>query len=712
MASRSIRSPGAAEILRKNPFRNYTDGVQLGSTPDESTVEKFRDRDIGTVKFKPSSSSASKSRVYPPPSSSSSSSAPKKAERVASPLHEIYPDGVSGPEYSLIEIIASRRALRDIRTGKLCDTLEQDCPEWEKEMKGKGASWRLDGNGEVLLRDERTGEALFECIRKRDVREREERLEAARIQKELADVRKAEEARARQMAEETRAKQEAKEARARQLAEEARARQMAEETRARELAEGTRARQEAKEARARQLAEEARARQGAEDAAAKKEHDERRERPQQQEEEKERRMQITLEEERRELKQSHEVQQERKAPEVEVHDQRAQNAGITSDRQGETRRPPSPTINTKAALAEVNAMFSKTMRFDDDAGTQEDDGSDTEHSASSDDEGFENATPLPPSQAETDDTFWSHSQGQSQQPSSSQQLVPSQSSSGSGFDSESGETTEESEEEGQAFRRLQPQKLLQPVSQQPSHSRSSSSSSVYSASGPDVNQDCQPSSYKVEESPAILPRPGKTAFLSKKPDGSGIADENSSISRPAFKPTRHPLSAKGLLAASIPERKPAFEVFCEKEVPAASSNTAAPTDHLPVFSDDLESEASRQDGFDDEAEVGSVAGYAMGRRVNGNNRFASMMDVMTPITERTCEFGVASIAKPDASSGEVRAMPGYAVSDSEDEDEEHCGNDLARSRNGSRDANRIALGQIEEEAELLIRGDAAHHGGK
>lgn len=368
-------------------------------------------------------------------------------------------------------------------------------------------------------------------------------------------------------------------------------------------------------------------------------------------------------------------------------------------------KAPSPTINTKAAMAEVNAMFAKTMRFDGD------DDQSTSGAEESDDDGFDNATPLPPSQAETDDTFWSHSQSQhSQQP-----LPPSQQTLSSQVDSESGETTEESESEDEFGR---PSSHLHPAQQQHgllSLSRcSSASSSTSSSSGFSFDRSQPPTSQ-----PAFKPtRPAAASFMPKRQEPGSVTDENASSSaassRPPLRPSsalRTPLTAKPTIVASQPSSsKPAFEVFEETGEQPAKQAVSAKPQRISIFSDETAEQQANEvldsAGEEDEPHM-QAPGYAMGRRVAGSSRFADMMDVMTPITERTCEFGMATATMTQHEGGEIKATIPY-IHETDEEDFEQK-DDLASSRGSAWGEGRRQLSQVVEEEELSGRQDPSWH---
>lgn len=337
----------------------------------------------------------------------------------------------------------------------------------------------------------------------------------------------------------------------------------------------------------------------------------------QQEEEEAR--QRAAEAEQQRLREAQEAEKERQAAELVVREQsrrksRAREA--TPEQASPARNAPSPTINTKAAMAEINDMFGSTMAFDmsprsvhsaassgaghashseseSDGAAAEDDDSRTESSLTDDDE-----APIP-SQAShpgdfVNDSFWGPVQNQ-----------PSQSS-------------------------------------QPSQTTLRDSRSRLMDEGDDFDEE--------EETPPANPNralpesdsgPAKRLFSIPVDENEG--DENA-VPRNRPGPSRGGLGAKALGNA--------------QSTPSSESESEQ---HQPVTS------GGKFEVFSDEAEQQLPSASALGRRPLGEaSRFAPMVDLMTPIVERTMEY--ANMTQTGYLTGDMRgARP--LVEESEPEDE-------------------------------------------
>lgn len=712
--ARSIRAPPEADLLRMDPFRHYQkDTVILAEIPDlpfaatakdsgpASTSGPSRASKTPSTSSRISSSSKSRSTSSQATSSSSSSTlAPgeKRKERVASPLHEIYPEGANGPEYSFEELLAAKRHLRQLKNGQAGSRSNKNDEPWQVEARELRTPWRLDAHGAVLLRDPHSGEALFRYLQKQDEEEQEAKLNKRKRQAEEQEATKRREAEATLAAEAERVEREKQQQRERRRQEAELKAQQEEAERRAEAEQRAETERRAAEERAREEEEAERVRQLHEQQLRlEEEHEARRQAEREEAERHERMKQKAAEEEAK----ARRIEKERLQAEAEAEAQR-----LAEEQQEEERdlfdderspspqlssayRPPSPTINTKAALAEVNAMFGKTMRFDGGEGHNDDyDSSATEQSVSSENDfdsepprGDDQEAPFAPSQAETDGSFWSVAQSQSQQPFSqpfsTQQSLPLDSQSSSlGFPSasESGETTEESDNESDLA--VQRRHHLDPMHQlHESLSRSSSSSSSSASFDPHVPLQASLRSHV----------PAFTPFKE-----SNENDENASGShrkdRSAFKPSRTPLGMKPVASNSALSIKPAFSVFCEEEEDNRAPSSAQQSEQTAEEHDD-------------------GTGYGMGRRPAGNNRFANMMDIMTPITERTCEFGMQTATMTSSHGGEVHArMLTDGQSEVEDLFDQGMPEDLASSRGSNWDAGR-RLEQIDEEADYSSQID-------
>lgn len=703
MLRRSLRAPAEAELLRRNPFRNYQEAVELSEIPDVSKIpaSALDDRAPRAVSSNHTHASSS---ARPADSSSSqrksqTATAPtgQKKEKVASPLHQIYPDGFPGAEFSIEEIRAMRLGMRDLRAGSLTLPGEE---KWQHEARENGIAYRFDAQGSIILRDPASGRALFAYLAKQDAAEQEAKLAQCRREKGEATERD------RQAAEAAVARQQAEDMAAR-AAEEQRQLRLQAEARRKRAAEAEEAAAAARRAKQKHRQEEEARKQAEEEAerlrrlrmAQEAEH----QRQQEAAEQERRRNQTERERQDRlvadaadeakvqeHLLQRHEEQRRRHQPQAEAEDAACEAA----------YRPPSPTINTKAALAEVNAMFARTMHFD---GEVEDDAQDDSDTASSSDEAddFEQEpdTPLVPSQAETEDTFWSHSQPSQSVPIAPQSQVSTfyQSQTQSQADSASfapseGSTTEESETEQdyQSAKLVTGQGL----------STSSSTSSVTSSNNGFGESHAQgETSLSPEQHLRQTFKSSRQPFIPEQKAGaervSTVGDENenptsmtskavASTARPAFRPTRIPLGAKPLSGSiTAPAPAPAFKVFSESEEepykPASNLNGQIGVHEAPHS---VEEDAAQ-------------SGYEMGRRPAGTNRFAFMMDVMTPITERTCEFGTTTGTRDlaEMTAWAVRTDAEASAADLEGAE------DLVSSRGSSWEMGRMQLEAILEGAE-------------
>lgn len=764
LGSKHIRAPGEAELLRKNPFRNYGGQVVLSDSPKPgnvpipverrpskpatssstgaSTSDAPRSKpSSATSKTKTTSSSAFTSTSKTSTSSLSVSAGDKKAERVASPLSLIYPQGLSGPEYSIEELAAHRRHLRNIDTGKDGKAAPQ-WKEWEVQARNEGKTWRYDESGCV------TFESQLEAADQRIIASPSAReLEAVeQARREAEEQRRVQEHEALRLAhEQERQEKEAIEReQARVKAEEAAAQQAREqEERQRRLAEKVAKEREEHEAaereREQRIAQEAEEQHRAylERKRKEKEQNEREE----QQRERSRLAQEAREREEESARQQlldaerpRQIEHQRKEDENRKRQQKEAEEAVPTR---SSNRPPSPTINTKAALEEVHAMFGKTMRFDEEGRSSS---SDTEHSSSDDDDdGFDGTPMLPPSQAETEDTFWMNSQASQQQSQARTGPGNSQASVRSGIDSESGETTEGSDSEAdENYQRGRADQLALPGSLGGFHqslSRSSSSSSSASSSGyapPPSSSELASHLASTSTSPTVPFKPSRVPGLQQR--SGALSDENQSVpmssARPAFKPSRAPLAAKsaGLGRAAGPSKPPAFSIFAEEPVQASADTEALPAkpskeqprralamkpakmqiysddEQTPSYPEEIADATSQADVEDVEQQQQVAPGFAMGRRVAGPSRFAGMMDVMTPITERTLEFGMATCTLTSEHGGTAGArMLTHRLGTDDDEveifEERFAAEDLASSRGSNWEEGRRQLELIDEEEE-------------
>ncbi|BGO96013.1 hypothetical protein NBRC10512_006703 [Rhodotorula toruloides] len=192
--SRSIRAPTEAELLRSNPFKNYSssdadliardplEGLQvLASSSAATKVKSSSSSSAGNVKdaerkvkkekvassSTTSASSTSKTRASsssrPSPSASTDSSA-KPKERVACNLHAVYPK--PGTEFSFEEIKAARRkkkyVVEDVERWNGWEWAEK----WDEECKRtERTTYVIDpATGWPVLHDQQTGAPLYDFL--------------------------------------------------------------------------------------------------------------------------------------------------------------------------------------------------------------------------------------------------------------------------------------------------------------------------------------------------------------------------------------------------------------------------------------------------------------------------------------------------------------------------------------------------------------------
>lgn len=278
-------------------------------------------------------------------------------------------------------------------------------------------------------------------------------------------------------------------------------------------------------------------------------------------------------------------------------------------------RAPSPTMNTKAALAEVDDMFAGTLNLDKYGQRDDDDG-------------------VGPDDCE--DTFWEKSQSQPPRlftQSQSQAMTQSQSQAPFVPFTQEGEDDEDEEEDDEGTAAAQEQSVTASESGTTGPlSRSSSGGSIVMASRPS-------SAFKPVRKPAVA---ADTDENGAQP--GSIVRQPASASRLG----RTPLGAK----VGLPQR-----LFMVREdshrAPASGQDDVfdgfdAIPDSQPdpaVIHEDFEESIHDQDAPTPATPMGD--GYDMGRQ--RGNRFANLIDAMTPITERTCEFTSMTVG------GDIRA---------------------------------------------------------
>ena len=179
-----------------------------------------------------------------------------------------------------------------------------------------------------------------------------------------------------------------------------------------------------------------------------------------------------------------------------------------------------------------------------------------------------------------------------------------------------------------------------------------------------------------------LPRP-----LNEPQNENDENDENGSTSRGGFRPVaRTPLGAKGLglgggrafevaadpvLGASSTSSSDQEQEYDNEEEEDDYSDSSAPLRSVPFSHPPQQSyTASSERHF-------SPNGFSMGRRAVGTNRYAPLIDNMTPITERTAEYNNYSISKSGfkgfgggVGGPRVSVAPDVMVVEEDEEEEE------------------------------------------
>ncbi|BGP35745.1 protein kinase [Rhodotorula toruloides] len=192
--SRSIRAPTEAELLRSNPFKNYSssdadlvardplEGLQvLASSSSTAKMvktssssaagakdpeRKVRKEKVASPSSSASASSSTKIRSSSSSKSSSASIDPsaKPKERVACNLHAVYPK--PGTEFSFEEIKAARRkkkyVVEDVERWNGWEWAEK----WDEECQRTGrTTYVIDpATGWPVLHDQQTGAPLYDFL--------------------------------------------------------------------------------------------------------------------------------------------------------------------------------------------------------------------------------------------------------------------------------------------------------------------------------------------------------------------------------------------------------------------------------------------------------------------------------------------------------------------------------------------------------------------
>ncbi|GAA6059120.1 hypothetical protein JCM10212_003867 [Sporobolomyces blumeae] len=323
-------------------------------------------------------------------------------------------------------------------------------------------------------------------------------------------------------------------------------------------------------------------------------------------------------------------------------------------------RPPSPTMNTKAANAMIDDLFAKTLdftRFNPRSSGQAD-GSD------SDDEDGEPSTDE--SEEDDDGNAWSGGPldlGASQF-STQQAMQASEVSSDAGFVPFS-QTRSQMGDDSSFFGSQDPSQQQQ---RQPHHPPSAYAPGLFA-----LNEDDESLAQTAQDENVPPPPAPMQLFRDTVP-----ATPSTGGFRPITKTgssARAPLGAKvvgGGLVSAPPPQQPLFSVFQDQPGPVPSSQVGAFGDEVVPSTQASENhghlafayeEAADQADFeaplrdDDSPErLNYHDGYAMGRRERGvPSRYAPFVDNMTPITERTLEITAAMNTHHSSLSASTRS---------------------------------------------------------
>ncbi|KAM0754458.1 hypothetical protein T439DRAFT_376938 [Meredithblackwellia eburnea MCA 4105] len=307
-------------------------------------------------------------------------------------------------------------------------------------------------------------------------------------------------------------------------------------------------------------------------------------------------------------------------------------------------RPPSPTINTKNAQLVIDSYFQNTIKIDEDENDNEDDGDEEPDTEDEDDNQPAHWAHLPPSQVEISSQFTqSSSQASSVMAPFGLSQGPSDSMIASQF-SVMSDVTEEDEMLGSTN--------SVPVSM---------AGMVYADDDGDEN------------APEARPFPMRL-FQDVQPTVSA----NPTSNRTGFRPvTRVPLGMKTGTPLAAPSR--VFRVMsdaveeAEEVVPSSQPDLFEAEESFEAPTKEVDGPAPSSSDFGD--------GFAMGRRAKGMNAYASQIDNLTPITERTYEYTTAMTTTSLSTSQRSRrgsVFPPPEAVEEEDEtesssDEEYAG---------------------------------------
>ncbi|GAA5845993.1 hypothetical protein JCM11251_001715 [Rhodosporidiobolus azoricus] len=357
-------------------------------------------------------------------------------------------------------------------------------------------------------------------------------------------------------------------------------------------------------------------------------------------------------------------------------------------------RPPSPTMNTRAANALLDHLFAKTLDFTKVNRTakynasDDDDDSDEPSTDEDEEEPSFGGVPGAPG-AESQFSTQGAATQQSQEPSGVDSMfVPfSQTRSQMGDDSGWGA----SQHPGSQMYAAAPS-LGALVEEEDDEKNSSDATGMGENNENALSSASRPSQQPLQlfrdpsaPSPAIVPATPSGAF---RP-----------VTKTAGSSARAPLGMKsGTPLAMQPPKQPLFSVFSDQ--PAGSSAVGEGLGDLDVipssqpgerenslaassfgssggdssFAEQDEFEAPLTGGLDSDEDdhlLNANDGYNLGRRLPGQSRYAPFVQQMTPIVERTLEFtAMTSLSTSQRSRRDSYYPTGAAAGDLKEEDEE------------------------------------------
>ncbi|SGY81412.1 BQ5605_C009g05496 [Microbotryum silenes-dioicae] len=317
----------------------------------------------------------------------------------------------------------------------------------------------------------------------------------------------------------------------------------------------------------------------------------------------------------------------------------------------DTRRQPSPTINTREAQAMIDGLFAKTLNFNDRAqprtNENSDSGSDSEPSTEDSDVENDRAAwaDLPVSQLDLAMSQFT-SQGATSQSSTVSEMeapfVPF---------SQTASQTQDSLFGPSQFSQLEE------LREQSESSERVTSLGLMGYGGGDENEGIV----------VAKPRPMQLFRDALPTHQAGLNDRPIPMS---FKPSRAPFGEKSALTFAIHKDEQPQGVFAAHDNGAIPSSQ--PDERVDESFEDFEAPLAQGFDTDDEGSVGSDRiGVSLGRRPAGvPNRYAPFIHAMTPITERTGEYTAFSSLSTSQRSRRDSAFPATVEEDEDETDSE------------------------------------------